>query len=102
MLPFNIRSVFHHFIVISQNRNSSQRLLEKNGIRTEIHYPESAQISFEKITYGITSLEPKNATQLANKTISLPISPWLSEEEVDYIIKILSKNEITSSFNFKE
>ncbi len=101
-LPFNVQSVFHHFIVISQNRDSSQKLLEKNGIRTEIHYPESAQLSFEKITYDTTNLQPKNSTQLAKKTLSLPISPWLSIADIDYVIEILSKDEVISSFNFKE
>ena len=98
-LPVSDSSVFHHMVVLSEDRDRSRELLALNGVKTEIHYPTCAQISFEKLTSSKVNEIPTNAIKLSNKTLSLPISPWVSESEVDYILDILSLDEVRGSFD---
>jgi dTDP-4-amino-4,6-dideoxygalactose transaminase len=91
-------SVFHHFIVESENRDLTRRLLEAAGIMTEIHYPESAQASFHKFNSAIVNNEISKALSLSKKTLSLPISPWMNDENVDKVIQALKTREILASF----
>ena len=97
-LPIKSDSVFHHFIVESQNRDLTRKLLEAAGIMTEIHYPESAQISFEKYGSALASNEISNASTLSKKTLSLPISPWMSNKNIETVIKTVNSREILDSF----
>jgi dTDP-4-amino-4,6-dideoxygalactose transaminase len=97
-LPIKSDSVFHHFIVESENRDLTRKLLEVAGIRTEIHYPESAQISFNKFDSAFFQDGKSYAYKLSKKTLSLPISPWMSEENVDTVIEIIKTKDILTSF----
>ena len=97
-LPIKGDSVFHHFVVESENRDLTRKLLEAAGIMTEIHYPESAQISFNKFD-SAEYLDGKSyASVLSKKTLSLPISPWMNEENVDTVIDNIKSKEILASF----
>ena len=91
-------SIFHHYISISENRNKSRSLLQDKGISTEIHYPECAESSFKKITNMDSNRRTPTAIELAKKTISLPISPWIKEAEIDYVINQISRESIRRSF----
>ncbi len=99
-LPIKGDSVFHHFVVESENRDLTRKLLEAAGIMTEIHYPESAQISFNKFN-SADFLDGKSyASILSKKTLSLPISPWMKEENIDTVIDTIKSKEILASFRF--
>jgi dTDP-4-amino-4,6-dideoxygalactose transaminase len=99
-LPIKSDSVFHHFVVESENRDLTRKLLEAAGIMTEIHYPESAQISFNKFNSADFQDGKSYASNLSKKTLSLPISPWMKEENVDTVIEIIKFKEILASFRF--
>jgi dTDP-4-amino-4,6-dideoxygalactose transaminase len=78
-------SVWHHFIVLTEERDRLKEFLAMRGIGTEIHYPESAETIFQKLRQTSDPISPK-ATELARKTLSLPIHPWLTDDEVNRII----------------
>lgn len=96
-LPIVMDSVFHHFIVESESRDMTRKLLGMDGIATEIHYPESAQISFNKFDKTSVSEEPSHAFKLSKKTLSLPISPWMTEESVEKVIRAISAKKTLES-----
>jgi dTDP-4-amino-4,6-dideoxygalactose transaminase len=91
-------SVYHHYIVESENRDLSKKLLDAAGIKTEIHYPECAKVSFAKFGKAIISSDTKNAVLLSKKTLSLPISQWMSEVDVDYVIEAITDANTLRSF----
>jgi dTDP-4-amino-4,6-dideoxygalactose transaminase len=91
-------SVFHHFIVESANRDLTKNLLDASGIRTEIHYPESAEESFSKFGGKCVSSETKNAVTLSKKTLSLPISQWMSEVDAYHVIEAVTDANTLRSF----
>jgi dTDP-4-amino-4,6-dideoxygalactose transaminase len=91
-------SVFHHYIVESANRDLSKKLLEVAGIKTEIHYPESAEESFTKFGKKYVSSETKNFLTLSKKTLSLPISQWMSEVDAYRVVEAVTEASTLRSF----
>ena len=98
-LPMVGDSVFHHYIVLSENRDETRKLLEEAGIKTEIHYPETAEESFNKFNLSGFERAETNASRLAKRTLSIPISPWMSDADVERVIKALTGNEVLESLN---
>jgi dTDP-4-amino-4,6-dideoxygalactose transaminase len=94
-------SVFHHYIVLSENRDATRKLMEKAGIKTEIHYPETAGVSFEKFNLSPSRQPETSASVLANKTLSIPISPWMSDADVLRVTKALTSDEVLETLNSK-
>jgi len=92
-------SVFHHFIALSDNREETRDVLLSHGIKTEIHYPECARNSFAEFNKDSHASTSQNAEKMASQTLSLPISQWMAEKEVDYVLDVL--NLESSRFNFR-
>ena len=90
-------SVWHHFIVLSSNRNQLRTDLEEVGVFTEIHYPECAEDSFSSISNHVSN-NPINARKIADQTLSLPMSPWMSEAEVNYVIERMTTDKVLRNF----
>lgn len=92
ILPFwdlSDNHVFHLFVIRIQNREALQEYLTQNNIQTVIHYPvpphkQKAFSDSNNLSFPITE-------KIHNEVLSLPISPVLTETEVDFIIEILNK-----------
>ena len=97
-LPIERDSVFHHFVLFSENRDATRKLLETAGIKTEIHYPESAKRSFSKFQDSILPEPSTNAANLARTTLSIPISPWMSDSAVHTVIDAVLSTKVRDSF----
>lgn len=91
-------SIFHHYISISENRDLTRSLLQDSGVSTEIHYPECAENNFKKLTKLDYTRTSPASIELAKKIISLPISPWIKESEIEYVINQISRESIRRSF----
>lgn len=87
-------SVYHHYAIRSKNRDQTRKLLTDNGIGTEIHYPEPASKTFEKLTKMNVTENQEVSLRLANETLSIPLSPWMTKEETNYVKTIFQKPEI--------
>jgi dTDP-4-amino-4,6-dideoxygalactose transaminase len=90
-------SAWHHFIVLSSTRDQLRDDLEEVGVYTEIHYPESAEDSFSAISTHASS-KPKNARTIAEQTLSLPMSPWMTEEEINYVLECITADKVLRNF----
>ncbi|MFV5688369.1 DegT/DnrJ/EryC1/StrS family aminotransferase [Flavobacterium sp. ZT3R25] len=81
--------VFHLFVIRTPNRLDLQEYLHQNGIETFIHYPipphnQKALLLWNHLSFPITQ-------KIHDEVLSLPISPILTMDEVDFIISILNK-----------
>jgi dTDP-4-amino-4,6-dideoxygalactose transaminase len=86
-------SVWHHFVLKTSDRNNLREYFSSRKISTDIHYP-----------YSIKEIEPLRpylrdnpniesfsvAKSLGNQVVSLPIGPWMSDEEVSQVCEALS------------
>jgi len=96
LLPFwdySDNHVFHLFVIRTENRENLQDYLTQNNIQTVIHYPvpPHKQKAFSSQTSGWNNLSFPITEKIHNEVLSLPISPILTEEEIDFIIKILNQ-----------
>lgn len=81
--------VWHIFAVRTQDRASLKYYLEDNGIQCNIHYPtpphkQGAYKEWEKCFYPISE-------EIHRTEISLPISPVMTEEEVNFVVQIINR-----------
>jgi dTDP-4-amino-4,6-dideoxygalactose transaminase len=91
-LPFYDNSdnhVFHLFIIRTKNRVELQNYLAENGIQTQIHYPipphkQKAMSQFNDLSFPISE-------RIHNEVLSLPISPVMNDEEVDFVVKTVNQ-----------
>ena len=88
VLPFentHARHAYHLFVIRLAERDKCQRLLQKRGIQTLIHYPipvhkQKAYIEFENAKdLPVTEV-------ICDEILSLPLYPSLTAEEVTYIV----------------
>ncbi len=81
--------VWHLFVVRTQDRNRLQQFLSDNGIQTLIHYPipphkQGAYKALRSLNLAITE-------QIHQEVLSLPISPVMTNEEVETVILTINK-----------
>jgi perosamine synthetase len=87
-----IEPVYHQFVIRIRNlRNGRERLkqfLEKNEIEVGVHYPIPIHLQplYVKM-YGYKRGDFRNSEILSQECLSLPMHPFLSNEEVDYVIE---------------
>ncbi|MDE6086688.1 MAG: DegT/DnrJ/EryC1/StrS family aminotransferase, partial [Muribaculaceae bacterium] len=89
-LPQNFgTSNFHQFVILTEHRDELRQYLEYNGVATDIHYavPPHRQhcYSSEFSKYHLPVTE-----RLSDQVVSLPIAPYLTDEEIDHIINFLN------------
>ena len=88
-LSFDGTNVFHLFPVFTEHREELQKHLQKNGIETLIHYPipphkQHCYSEWNELSLPITE-------RIHQQELSLPISPVLTDEEVDKVIDAVNK-----------
>ena len=86
-------SVWHHFILKSPDRKSLRDFFSDRGISTDIHYPYSIN-EILPLKPHISSRKSTNdsvARKLAHQVVSLPIGPWLQDNEISLVCDSLSK-----------
>jgi dTDP-4-amino-4,6-dideoxygalactose transaminase len=91
-LPFwNLSNnhVFYLFVIRTQNRDDLQNYLGTNNIETVIHYPipphkQKAFSEWNNLSFSITE-------KTHHEVLSLPISPAMTMDEVNYAVKIINK-----------
>nr|WP_294776789.1 DegT/DnrJ/EryC1/StrS family aminotransferase [uncultured Flavobacterium sp.] len=81
--------VFHLFVVRTQNRQELQDYLKQHAIETLIHYPvpshqQKALKEWNQLSFPITE-------KIHEEVISLPLSPILTDDEVDFVIKTINQ-----------
>ena len=80
--------VFHLFVILTEKREELQDYLKQNGIETMIHYPvpphkQKALKNWNHLSFPITE-------KIHKEVLSLPISPVITADEVDFVIQKLN------------
>jgi len=81
--------VWHLFTVRTEKRDKFQNYLGDNGIQTVIHYPvpphrQKAYREMNSVNFPVTE-------KIHREILSLPISPVITESEVNHIITVINK-----------
>ncbi len=80
--------VWHVFTVRTNNRDALQQYLTQNNIQTLIHYPtpphkQEAYKEWNNLSFPLTE-------QIHQTILSLPISPVLTDEEVQKVVNVVN------------
>lgn len=81
--------VWHLFVIRTQERDRLQKYLTDQGIQTLIHYPipphkQQAYEEWNHLSYPITE-------KIHDEVLSLPLSPVITDEEVEKIITTINQ-----------
>jgi len=79
---------WHLFVVRTEQRDALHQHLEKEGIKTLIHYPipphqQSAYAEWSSQSYPVTE-------RIHNEVLSLPMEPTLKQDDVEAVIKAVN------------
>lgn len=85
----NNKHVWHVFVIMTEFRDQLQEFLTLNSIETVIHYPipPHKQVAYKELINEILPITEK----IHKQVISIPISPIMTFDEVDYVVSILNK-----------
>ena len=75
------KHVYHLYVIRCKERSKVQQHLLENGIQTQIHYPVPVHKQKAYLDLGFDTHLPVTET-ICNEILSLPMYPWLSNEEV--------------------
>lgn len=81
--------VWHLFVVRCEKRDELQMYLRDNGIETIIHYPipphkQEAYQEYNHLSLPITE-------KIHNEALSLPISPVMSQTQVEEVVSVINR-----------
>lgn len=81
--------VWHVFAVRTAERDRFQKYLSDNGVQTIIHYPtpphkQPAYAEWNHLSFPVTE-------QIHREIISLPMSPVMTDEEVEQLVEVVSR-----------
>ncbi len=82
--------VYHVFPLFTKQRDALQTFLTKAGIGTLAHYPIPIHLQKAFRHLGYKKGDFPRAEQLSETTLSLPLYPGLSDEDVSYICETVS------------
>ena len=99
MLPFikeDRSSVWAQFSIRVKDRDKVREYLQKKGIPTAVHYPIPLHLQ-ECFSYlGYKKGDFLISEKVSEEILSLPMNPYLTDEEVEYIAENLNKVTLTS------
>ena len=89
LVPEYAEPVWHLYVVRSKQRDALKAHLEKYAVSTVIHYPipPHKQVCYQ----GFLSSDLPVAEMLAREVLSLPMSPTMKAEEMEYVAKKLGE-----------
>lgn len=87
--PHDTTNVFHIFPVRCCRRDALQEYLKEKGVQTIIHYPipphkQEAYKEWNHLSFPITE-------QIHAEELSLPMSPTLTDEQVEYVVDCINR-----------
>lgn len=87
----DVNNVYHLFpiLVSNEKRDALHDYLADNGVGTMIHYPipPHHQECYAMMSWNIPRLSLPITEKIHREELSLPISPCLTREQVDYVIE---------------
>ena len=89
-LNYSKSCVYHQYVILINDRRNLIKLFNNKKIQYSFHYPYTIHqlAAFKK---KFKNQRFKNAEILAKNSISLPIDPNLSKNELNYIVKTLNE-----------
>ena len=82
------KDVYHIYAIRIKNRDALKKHLNNKGIQTGIHYPIAIQKT--KPFQHLSHFENSNALLYADEMLSLPMHPFLTDAEIEYVTSAIN------------
>ena len=82
--------VYHQFVVRCTKRNDFQKHLSDRGIKTLIHYPIPPHLAECYAYLGYKLGDFPITEQYSDEIVSLPMYNGMTDEEIDYVVRVLN------------
>ncbi len=79
--------VWHLFVIRTNNRNKYMDYMRDNNIELGIHYPKAIHQQKAYRYLNLDKKELKNANKYSSQLVSLPIFPYMTNQEFSYVVK---------------
>jgi dTDP-4-amino-4,6-dideoxygalactose transaminase len=90
-VPENCYSVYHLFVVTTNDRDDFREYLNQHKIDSGLHYPIPCHLQKAYASLGYLKGDLPNSEYLAEHCLSLPMFPELRQSEVEYIAEVINK-----------
>lgn len=84
-------SVFHLFVVTTEDRDGLMKYLNSNNIFPGLHYPVPCHLQKAYLSLGYKNGDFPHSEYLASHCLSLPMYAELTDEDVTYVIEKLNQ-----------
>jgi dTDP-4-amino-4,6-dideoxygalactose transaminase len=84
-------TVYHMYIVQSENREAMLSKLKEKGVATGVYYPVPLHLQKVYKDLGYKEGDMPVAEYLSHRTFAIPVYPELTEEQVSYIVGSIIK-----------
>lgn len=84
-------SVYHLYVIQSDDRDGLQHYLEQNGVATGLHYPVPLHLQEAYSSLGYEEGDFPMAEGAARRILSLPMYPELTEAQIGYVCDKISE-----------
>lgn len=81
------QSIYHLYVIQCKRRNKLLHYLHKNNIGAQIHYPIPLHLQPAIKYLGYKNGDLPHAETMAKKILSLPIFPYMSVRQLNYIVE---------------
>lgn len=85
---FGENHVWHLFVVRTNDRERFVAYLDEKGVHTQVHYPVA--IHLQSAYQELAFLDLPLTEKICAEVVSLPMGPYLSDEELDYVIETIN------------
>ncbi len=83
--------IFHQYTIYVERRDELMEYLKENGIPSQVHYPTPLHLQPAFSYLGYKEGDFPVAEDSAKHVLSLPVHPYLEDEEIEYIIEKIIK-----------
>jgi dTDP-4-amino-4,6-dideoxygalactose transaminase len=82
--------IYHKFVIRLKDRDNLKSFLSQNNVQTMVHYstPLHRQPCF--VSGGYDDSNYRNAIAFSNEVVSLPIHPFLENNEFQYVVETIN------------
>lgn len=85
------KSVYHLFVVTTEDRDGLMKYLQENNIFAGLHYPVPCHLQKAYAHLGYKEGDMPNSEYLASHCLTLPMFAELSNEDVERVIEVVNR-----------
>ncbi len=86
-----VKSVYHLYVILAEDRDRLQRFLQEREISTGLHYPLPLHLQEAYIHLGYKEGAFPVAENVAGRLLSLPMYPELTHPQIEYVAESIAE-----------